>query len=186
MHRPRGVCRAPDREGLPRLPSCELCSAGASQVRVSHSASNVVPDMSARCSEHGESGRPEETDHSAPCRDPSREEGVGTHWLLELTAGALARDPVRVQMYSLFRELNICHRCTKVRFPGGSLGKESSCTAGDMTIPGSGRSPRGGHGNPFQYSCLENPMDRGAWWAAVPGVTKSRTRLSNSDMCMQI
>ena len=46
-------------------------------------------------------------------------------------------------------------------------------------IPGLGRSPGGGHGNPLQYSCLENPMDRGAWKAAVHGVTKSQTRLSN-------
>ena len=45
-------------------------------------------------------------------------------------------------------------------------------------IPGSGRSPGEGHGNPLQYSCLENPRDRGAWRATVPGVTKSRTRLS--------
>ena len=42
-------------------------------------------------------------------------------------------------------------------------------------IPGSGRSPRGGHGNPLQYSCLESPMDRGAWWATVCGVAQSRT-----------
>ena len=41
-------------------------------------------------------------------------------------------------------------------------------------IPGLGRSPGGGHGNPLQYSCLENPMDRGAWWATVPGVTNSQ------------
>ena len=46
-------------------------------------------------------------------------------------------------------------------------------------IPGSGRSPGEGHGNPFQYSCLENPMDRGAWWATVHGVAKSQTRLSD-------
>ena len=45
-------------------------------------------------------------------------------------------------------------------------------------IPGSGRSPEGGHGNPLQYSCLENPMDRGAWRATVHGVSKSRTPLS--------
>ena len=45
-------------------------------------------------------------------------------------------------------------------------------------IPGSGRSPGGGHGNPLQYSCLENPMDRGAWRDTAPGVTKSQTRLS--------
>ena len=44
-------------------------------------------------------------------------------------------------------------------------------------IPGSGRSPGEGNGNPLQYSCLENPMDRGAWWATVHGVTKSWTRL---------
>ena len=54
--------------------------------------------------------------------------------------------------------------------------------AGDVRdvglIPGSGRSPGGGNGNPLQCSCLENPMDRGAWWAAVHKVTKSRTRLS--------
>ena len=46
-------------------------------------------------------------------------------------------------------------------------------------IPGSGRSPGEGNGTPLQYSCLEDPMDRGAWWAAVHGVAKSRTRLSN-------
>ena len=46
-------------------------------------------------------------------------------------------------------------------------------------IPGSGRSPGGGHGNPHQYSCLENPMDREAWQATVYGVSKSWTRLSN-------
>ena len=52
-------------------------------------------------------------------------------------------------------------------FPGGSVGKEPDLNAGDArdtgSIPGSGRSPGGGHGNPLQYSCLENPMDRGAW-----------------------
>ena len=59
--------------------------------------------------------------------------------------------------------------------------KNPPANAGDVRdsglIPGSGRSPGGGHGNPLQYSCLENPMDRGAWWAAVHGVPKSRTRL---------
>ena len=50
---------------------------------------------------------------------------------------------------------------------------------GDLgLIPGSGRSPGEGNGNPLQYSCLENPMDRGAWWAIVHGVTKSQTRQS--------
>ena len=62
-------------------------------------------------------------------------------------------------------------------------GKESTCNAGDLgdegSIPGSGRSPRGGKGNLLQYSCLENPTDRGAWRATVHGVAKSRTRLSD-------
>ena len=59
-------------------------------------------------------------------------------------------------------------------FPGHSDGKESTCNAGDPgSIPGPGRSPREGNGDPLQYSCLENPMGRGAWWATVHGVTKS-------------
>ena len=62
----------------------------------------------------------------------------------------------------------------------GSDGKASACNAGDLdSIPGSGRSPGEGNGNPLQYSCLENPMDGGAWLATVHGVTKSQTRLSN-------
>ena len=57
-----------------------------------------------------------------------------------------------------------------------SDGKESACNAGDPgLIPGWGRSSGEGNGNPFQYSCLENPMDRGAWRATVLGVTKSQT-----------
>ena len=59
--------------------------------------------------------------------------------------------------------------------------KNLPANAGDVrdagSIPGSGRSPREGNGTPLQYSCLENPMDRGAWWATVPGVTKSWTQL---------
>ena len=52
-------------------------------------------------------------------------------------------------------------------------GKESTCNARDLgLIPGLGRSPRGGHGNPLQHSCLENPMDRGAWRATVHGVER--------------
>ena len=56
--------------------------------------------------------------------------------------------------------------------------KKIPASAGDVgLIPGSGRCPGGGHGNPLHYSCLENPMDRGAWWATVYGVAKSQTRL---------
>ena len=61
--------------------------------------------------------------------------------------------------------------------------KESACNARDTgdaaSIPGPGRSPGEGNGNALQYSCLENSMDRGVWWATVQRVTKSRTRLSN-------
>ena len=57
------------------------------------------------------------------------------------------------------------------------MGKESAYNTGDAGdvdwIPGLGRSPGGGHGNPLQYSCLENPMDKGAWWATVHGITES-------------
>ena len=63
-------------------------------------------------------------------------------------------------------------------FPRGSDGKASACNAGDPgSIPRLGRSPGEGNGNPLQYSCLKNPMDRGAWRATVHGVAKSRTPL---------
>ena len=66
-------------------------------------------------------------------------------------------------------------------FPCGSDGKESVSNAGDQgSIPGSVSSLGEGNGSPLQYSCLENPMDRGAWWATVHGVPKSQTLLSNS------
>ena len=65
-------------------------------------------------------------------------------------------------------------------FPGGSDGKESACNAGDQgSVPGLGRSPGGGNGNPLQYSCLEDSMDRGAWRAIVCGVAESQTWSSN-------
>ena len=67
-------------------------------------------------------------------------------------------------------------------FPCSSVGKESACSAGDAgdvgSVSGLGKSPEGQHGNPFQYSCLENPIDRGAWQAAVHGVAKGWTKLS--------
>ena len=63
--------------------------------------------------------------------------------------------------------------------PGGSDGKESACSVGDLSsIPGSGRSPGKGNGNPLQCSCLENSVDTGAWWATVHGVTKNGTQMS--------
>ena len=65
-------------------------------------------------------------------------------------------------------------------FPGGSDGKASACIVGDpSSIPGLGRSPGEGNGNPLQYTCLENPMDRGALWILIHGITKSQTWLSD-------
>ena len=65
------------------------------------------------------------------------------------------------------------HYSTDIRFPHSSVGRSSACNAEDPgSIPGSGRSPEERNGNPLQYSCLENPMDRGAWWATVHGVTR--------------
>ena len=67
-----------------------------------------------------------------------------------------------------------------MEFSCDSAGKEFACNAGDLgLIPGLGRSPGEGNGYPLQYSCLENPMDRGAWQATVHGVTKSWTQLSD-------
>ena len=82
---------------------------------------------------------------------------------------------------SLFRDWTVLiYEWYPLGFPGGSDGKASAYNAGDPgSIPGLGRSSGEGNGNPLQYSCLENPMDRGPWWAIVHGVTKSRTRLSD-------
>ena len=64
----------------------------------------------------------------------------------------------------------------EIDFPGISEVKASACNVGDLgSIPGSGRSPGEGNGNPLQYSCLENPMGGRAWWATVHGVAKNQT-----------
>ena len=72
-------------------------------------------------------------------------------------------------------------------FPGGAVVKNLPVSEGDLrdmgSIPGSGRSPGGRHGNPLQCSCLENPMDRGAWQATVRGVTKSQAQLKQQLVC---
>ena len=79
-----------------------------------------------------------------------------------------------LQRYSL-DEMSI-----KSGFPGGSDGKEPACSLADPGwIPRLGRSPGEGNGSPLQYSCLENPVDRGACWATIHGVTKSRAQMSN-------
>ena len=81
-------------------------------------------------------------------------------------------------------EICIITLCTtkkeKLGFPGGSDYKGFASSVGDVgLIPVSGRSPGDGNGNPLQYSCLENPMDRGAWQAMVHRVSKSQMQLSN-------
>ena len=71
-------------------------------------------------------------------------------------------------------------------FPGGSDSKASAYNSGDPdSVPGSGRSPAERKGNPLQYSCLENPMDRGSWWAIFHEVTKNWTRLSTQGILKQ-
>ena len=89
-------------------------------------------------------------------------------------------------MVTLFNFLRSCQtishsRWTILGFPGAISGKEPTCQYRRRKrcrfVPGSGRSPGGGHGNSLQYSCLENPMDRGAWWAMVHRVAESWTRL---------
>ena len=92
------------------------------------------------------------------------------------------------------REIYSCHSAAAavipttnnwIAFPGGTSGKELACQCRKHTRrgfnPGSGRSPGAGYGNPLQYSCLENPMDRGAHWAKVSRVAKSRTRLKGQQ-----
>ena len=71
---------------------------------------------------------------------------------------------------------NWVHASISLPIPGGSDGKASAHNAGDPgSIPGPGKSPGEGNGNPLQYSCLENPMDGGAWWPTVHGVAESDT-----------
>ena len=81
---------------------------------------------------------------------------------------------------------NFRYICILYRLPRWCSGKESTRQCGDtedtVSIPGSGRSPGAGNGNPLQHSCLENSTDRGAWQATIHGVTKSWTRLSTHPL----
>ena len=82
--------------------------------------------------------------------------------------------------WNWFRDFTDIYTSLPGGFPGGSEGKASACKAENLSsIPRSGRSLGEGNGNPLQYYRLENPMDRGAWYATVHGVANSRTRLSN-------
>ena len=94
-------------------------------------------------------------------------------------------DSIYVLIYSIFhyffRFFPHFRSLQSILLLGGSVGKESACSAGDLgSIPGSGRSPGGGSGNPVQYSCLGNPMDRGAWWATSHGVARVRHDLATN------
>ena len=121
-------------------------------------------------------------------QDPSasQDQGEGTAWL-----GGGQRGPWQVPVLLSARGVEdlspYSHvagdrmlRKQEAACTGGSDSKDSICSAGDLgLIPALRRSPGGGHGNPLQYSCLENPMDRGAWRSIVHGVTKSWTQLTN-------
>ena len=90
-------------------------------------------------------------------------------------------------MFKLLTSVLISHTRKVMVFPQSSIGKESACNAGDPgSVPRLGRFPGVGHGNPLQYSCLENSMDRGGWWATVHGVTKSLAQMSELIHTQQV
>ena len=123
------------------------------------------------------------------------EEGMATHssilaWRIPWTEEPGGLQSVEVQRVSndwatfTFTILKLGNFTLEIwisGFPDSSAGKESACNAGATgdtgSVPGLGRSPGAGHGNTLQYSCLKNPMDRGAWWATVHMVAQSRTQL---------
>ena len=87
-------------------------------------------------------------------------------------------------MRHLFEREQAAPKKKRMGFPGSSVGKESACSAGDPgSIPGSTRSPGERNGKPFQYFCLENPMDSGAWWATVRGITRVEHGLVTKPGC---
>ena len=94
---------------------------------------------------------------------------------LALQADSLPTEPPGKPYISI--DLNICiYVYINIGFPSDSVGKETTCNAGDSgSISGCRRSPGEGNGSPLEYSCLENPMDRGAWQVTVHGVSKSQT-----------
>ena len=108
--------------------------------------------------------------------------------LFKIKQVGLTKTPLRLLLLHKALEcLGFCVHCLRVGFSGGSDSKESVCSAGDAgSIPGSGRSPGRGHGNPLQYSCLENSMDTGPWWATVYGVAKSRAQLVTNTFTLRV
>ena len=120
------------------------------------------------------------------------------HWLVDsLPLSASPRNEIstksrsiyslvhRLDWFQVWWEAHLLHKelLSKEDFSGGSNGKQSACNAGDPgSIPGSGRSTGEGNGNPLWYSCLENPMDRGACWATVHRVSKSQMWLKRRSL----
>ena len=101
-------------------------------------------------------------------------------YFMELNSEALEKEKMEEVLVGTHFLRHLKTRWQFLDFSGGSDSKASVYDAGDLgSSPGSGRSLGEGNGNPLQYYCLENPTDRGAWWAAVHGVAKSRTRLSD-------
>ena len=117
------------------------------------------------------------TSASSLCRPCSRPPGTAhTVHRVQNTS----RDPRKCLNFIYNQKTQGTFRSKKKGFPSGSVVKNLPTDTGDAgLIPESRRSPGGGNGNSLQYSCLGNPMDRGAWWAAVHGVAKSQTRLRN-------
>ena len=106
---------------------------------------------------------------------PGKRTGMGCHCLLLVGQAIHIYIERQTDIHSSFQGTMVCFS-----FPGGLNSKEYACNAkAPSSIPGLGRSPGERNGYPLQYSCLENSMDRGAWWATVHGVTKSGTWLSN-------
>ena len=107
-------------------------------------------------------------------KEMTEDEMAGWHHRLDVSLGKLwelvmDREAWRAVIHGVTKSRTRLSNWTE-SYPGGSDGKKSACNAGDLgLIPGSGRSPGEGNGNPLQYSCLENSMDRGFWQAAVQG-----------------
>ena len=117
---------------------------------------------------------------SIPGLGTSPGEGNGNIFLYFCLDNCMDRGAWWAVVYGVAQSWTRLKRLSSSSFPGGSEGKASACNVGDPgSIPGLGTSPGEGNGNPLQYSCLENPVDGGAWWATVHGVAKSWTRLSD-------
>ena len=105
---------------------------------------------------------------------------VSHHLSTSVCALLVFKSEIQQKLYIFLVLILGCISSLFISLCGGSVVKASVCNAGDLgSIPGLGRSPGEGNGNPLQYSCLENPMGGGAWWATVHGVAKSQTRLSD-------